>query len=174
MLTTHVKDDGLKCVKDISPDFDITKVDKLEFGIENLEKRCCSFSVAYDCLVKNGKAKCPAEGDDKYSDLETILNNYILCRTFIIVFVGDSLTQGWLLFGQYVWAKHYVPRNANNCEHKGGRGLRFPKKCELSRIQSVEQWVHSLLPHLIPQLIEVYAVRGIQVCVLFVVTIEKV
>ncbi|CAG2162472.1 unnamed protein product [Oppiella nova] len=44
---------GLKCVMDISPDFDITKVENLEFGIENLEKRCCTLSVFYDCLVEN-------------------------------------------------------------------------------------------------------------------------
>ncbi len=52
-----VYDDGLKCVTDISPDFDINKVENFEFGIENLEKRCCSLHVFYDCFVKNGKVK---------------------------------------------------------------------------------------------------------------------
>ncbi|CAG2169146.1 unnamed protein product, partial [Oppiella nova] len=66
---------GLKCVTDISPDFDITKVENLEFGIENLEKRCCTLHVLYDCFIENGKEQCPADGDEKYSDLETILNN---------------------------------------------------------------------------------------------------
>ncbi|CAG2169018.1 unnamed protein product, partial [Oppiella nova] len=31
-----------------------------------------------------------------------------------MIFVGDSLTQMWLILGEPVWAKHYTPRHAYN------------------------------------------------------------
>ena len=66
----------------------------------------------------SGLARCttPVPRDGKAHDRFLELNQRVKAAgtTAELLFIGDSITQGWEVAGQDVWNKYYAPRHALN------------------------------------------------------------
>ncbi len=63
----------------------------------------------------------PVPRDGRQLERHNAFNERIKQGNVDLVFIGDSITQGWEGAGKDVWAQHYAPRNAVNLGIGGDR-----------------------------------------------------
>jgi lysophospholipase L1-like esterase len=78
------------------------------------------------CLTTAGAAQehdavKPAPREGNWLKRHESFNERVKQGNVDLLFIGDSITQGWENAGKEVWAKHYAPRNAVNLGIGGDR-----------------------------------------------------
>ena len=75
-------------------------------------------AAAYSAPSSSGLARCtaPVPREGKAHDRFLLINERVqqAGAKAKVVFVGDSITEGWEFTGKAVWDKYYAPRNAVN------------------------------------------------------------
>lgn len=70
---------------------------------------------------KENDAIKPVPRDGNWSKRQDVLNSRVKDGKAELLFIGDSITQGWEGNGKDVWAKHFASRNAVNLGIGGDR-----------------------------------------------------
>ncbi len=81
-------------------------------------------ALALPCSAQEGKpndAVVPAPRDGGWMKRHESFNERVKQGNVDLIFIGDSITQGWEGAGKNVWAKFYGPRNAVNLGIGGDR-----------------------------------------------------
>lgn len=78
------------------------------------------------CLTTAGAAQdhdavTPVPREGGWMKRHESFNERVAKGNVDLIFIGDSITQGWENAGKDVWAKHYAPRNAVNLGIGGDR-----------------------------------------------------
>lgn len=106
---------------------------------------CPGMVPAYGQRPASQKADVAApkvEGDGTtiqkgFLDRHEKFNNRVKAGNVDLLFIGDSITQGWEGAGKEAWAKHYAPRNAVNLGIGGDRTQHVLWRLENGNIEGI-------------------------------------
>lgn len=87
--------------------------------------------------VKPNDAINPVPRDGNWMKRHESMNNRVKQGNVDLIFIGDSITQGWEGLGKDVWAKHYTPRNAVNLGIGGDRTQHVLWRLENGNIEGI-------------------------------------
>ncbi len=116
------------CALVVAPAF---TYDRNPFNLSNTMKSplqlvalCAAFAAAAPSILRAHSANEPAPRPDPgWKDRQELLNKRAIetGEKAQVIFIGDSITQGWEGAGQEVWAQYYARRNAVNLGIGGDR-----------------------------------------------------
>lgn len=87
---------------------------------------------------KENDAIKPVPRDGNWSKRQDVLNSRVKDGKAELLFIGDSITQGWEGNGKDVWAKHFASRNAVNLGIGGDRTQHVLWRLENGNINGIK------------------------------------